>query len=54
MQVERFGEVDGAEVVQATLRSEAGATASVITWGAVLARPRGAKLAAGRSASCSG
>ena len=36
MDVRKFGEVDGVEVFEATLRSAAGATASVITWGAVL------------------
>ncbi len=36
MDVEKFGEVDGVEVVVATLRSSAGATASIMSWGAVL------------------
>ena len=36
MDVERFGEVDGIEVFEVRLRSAAGATASIISWGAVL------------------
>ena len=36
MQVGSFGEADGVEIKEITLRNGAGATASVITWGAVL------------------
>ena len=36
MQVRSFGEADGVEIKEITLRNAAGATASVITWGAVL------------------
>ena len=36
MDVRAFGDVDGVEVKEITLRNGAGATASVITWGAVL------------------
>jgi aldose 1-epimerase len=36
MTVERFGDVDGAEVLQATLRTSAGAEARIITYGAIL------------------
>ncbi len=36
MQVRSFGEADGAEIKEVTLRSPSGATASIITWGAVL------------------
>ena len=36
MQVRSFGDVDGIEIKEITLRNAAGATASVITWGAVL------------------
>ena len=36
MQVRSFGDVDGVEIKEITLRNAAGATASVITWGAVL------------------
>lgn len=36
MEVRSFGDVDGVEVKDITLRNKAGATASVITWGAVL------------------
>ena len=36
MQVRTFGDADGVEVKEITLQSAGGATASVITWGAVL------------------
>lgn len=36
MQVRSFGEVDGVAVQEIALRNAAGATASVVTWGAVL------------------
>ncbi|MGI3899677.1 MAG: aldose epimerase family protein [Janthinobacterium lividum] len=36
MQVRSFGVADGVEIQEITLRNAAGATASVITWGAVL------------------
>jgi aldose 1-epimerase len=36
MQVRSFGDVDGVAIEEVTLRSPSGATASVITWGAVL------------------
>jgi aldose 1-epimerase len=36
MSVERFGHVDGAEVLQATLRTSAGAEARIITYGAIV------------------
>jgi aldose 1-epimerase len=36
MQVRSFGEADGVDIKEITLRNAAGATASVITWGAVL------------------
>ena len=36
MQVRSFGHADGVEIQEVTLRNAAGATASVITWGAVL------------------
>ena len=36
MQVRTFGDADGVDVKEITLRNAAGATASVITWGAVL------------------
>lgn len=36
MQVRSFGDVDGVAIEEVTLRSASGATASVITWGAVL------------------
>ncbi len=36
MQVRSFGDADGVDIKEITLRSASGATASVITWGAVL------------------
>ena len=36
MQVRSFGEADGVDIKEITLRNAAGATATVITWGAVL------------------
>src|SRR5919107_493296 len=36
MAVERFGTVDGSEVLEVVLRSSAGAEARILTWGAVI------------------
>lgn len=36
MAVERFGSVDGTDVIEVTLRSVAGAQARILTWGAVI------------------